>query len=82
MQAPPSLCNYCEHRAKKINGITGQPETRCDAYPTGIPMKYMLGIDTHTEPVGDEASPVVFTVAEPLRAAYESAVEAGYVPAT
>ena len=80
MQSPPSLCDYCEHRSKKTSPITGRPEPRCTAYPRGIPVKFLVA-ERHVAIEGDEAEPVVFTLAETRRVAYERAVEAGHVQA-
>lgn len=37
-----SICDGCEHRIS---------DGRCEAFPDGIPIKFLLGDELHTEPV-------------------------------
>lgn len=41
-----SLCDGCQHRTTH--------EGRCKAFPDGIPDRFLLGEDYHTEPVAGD----------------------------
>lgn len=75
----PSICFACKHFNQSIWGLnTDEPQT-CDAYPDGIPARYLRGGMAHTDPDGDDQG-ITFELNPAKSGALDTFIQFWYEP--